>query len=112
MIITEESIKLLSKAEAEVYSHCVGLAIYLGEERRDCRFSIKELARRMTDPRRCDMVNLRILGRYLKGTPRMARMTKFNQESSIEGARLPLKHSQIVILGEHQEWIDDLLIAP
>ncbi len=75
LIVSEDSIELLSKAEADTYSHCVGLAIYLGEERRDCRFSIKELARRMTDPRKCDMANLRILGRHLKGTPRMARVT-------------------------------------
>jgi hypothetical protein len=68
--------------------NCVGKGIYLGIERRDIRWAVKELARRMTDHRRCDFMNLKVFSRYLKGTPYMARMIRLNEASRAPSAAL------------------------
>ena len=58
----------LSAAERETYASCVGSAIYLSQDRSDIKFAVKELAKRVRNPRLCDWQNLETLGRYLKGT--------------------------------------------
>ena len=60
--------KPLSQGEKETYASCGGSAIYLSQDRPDIKFSVKELAKHNRKPRECDMQNLKVLGRYLKGT--------------------------------------------
>ena len=60
--------KPLSQGERELYASCAGSAIYLSQDRPDIKFSVKELAKHNRKPRECDMQNLKVLGRYLKGT--------------------------------------------
>ena len=48
------------------YRSCVGLAMYIAQDRPDCKHSAKELARHIQKPRECDAVNLRILAQDLK----------------------------------------------
>ena len=60
--------QLLNEEDKALYASCVGSAIYLSQDRADIKFSVKELARRIREPRVCDMQNLKILGRYLQGT--------------------------------------------
>ena len=72
--------KLLEGKEKDNYASCVGSAIYLSEDRADIKFSVKELAKRIRDPRVCDMQNLKVLGRYLKGTANYGHVTKVSTE--------------------------------
>ena len=53
----------LSAAERETYASCVGSAIYLSQDRSDIKFAVKELAKRIQNPRLCDWQNLETLGR-------------------------------------------------
>ena len=59
--------KLLGEGDKAVYASCVGSAIYLSQDRADIKYSVKELAKRIREPRACDMQNLKTLGRYLQG---------------------------------------------
>ena len=68
--------KLLSLEEKEKFASCVGSAIYLSQDRPDIKFSVKELAKRIREPRECDYQNLKTLGRYLKGTQEYGHVTK------------------------------------
>ena len=68
--------KLLDEKQKAIFASCVGSAIYLSQDRPDIKFSVKELAKRIREPRECDMINLKVLGRYLKGTVTYGRVTK------------------------------------
>ncbi len=50
------------------YRRCVGIALYLSTDREDIAYPVKELARRLRDPKAADLMALKRLGRYLKGT--------------------------------------------
>ena len=76
--------KLLVGKEKENYASCVGSAIYLSQDRADIKFSVKELAKQIRDPRVCDMQNLKVLGRYLKGTVDYGHVTKVLSEFTEE----------------------------
>ena len=67
--------KPLSQGEKETYASCVGSAIYLSQDRPDIKFSVKELAKHIREPRKCDMQDLKVLG-YLKGTQEYGHVTK------------------------------------
>ena len=82
--VNENTEKPLSESEKKVYQSCVGSAIYLSQDRIDIKFS-----RRMKEPRYCDMANLKILGRYLKGTKHLGHIAKIESMSSDE-RELPL----------------------
>jgi hypothetical protein len=84
-------LKLVEGEKKDFYAACVGKGIYLGVERRDIRWSIEELARRMTDSRECDFSNLKQLARYLKGTPNVGRTVRLNAASRVPGAALTLE---------------------
>jgi hypothetical protein len=88
LTVTPESLTLFKGPQKDLYVNCVGKGIYLGIERRDIRWAVKELARRVTDPRRCDFMNLKVFGRYLKGTPYMARMILLNEAFRAPSAAL------------------------
>ena len=68
--------KLLDEKQKAIFASCVGSAIYLSQDRPDIKFSVKELAKRIREPRECDMINLKVLGRYLKGTMDYGHVTK------------------------------------
>ena len=66
---------LLNEQDKALFASCVGSAIYLSQDRADIKYSVKELARRIREPRVCDMQNLKILGRYLQGTKDMGHVS-------------------------------------
>ncbi|CAL1137871.1 unnamed protein product [Cladocopium goreaui] len=51
----------------------------LKDDRPDIKFSTKELAKRIREPRECDMANLKVLGRYLRGTTNYGHVTKLTE---------------------------------
>ena len=71
--------KLLDEKQKAIYASCVGSAIYLSQDRPDIKFSTKELAKRIREPRECDMANLKVLGRYLRGTTNYGHVTKLTE---------------------------------
>ncbi|CAE7502814.1 RE1 [Symbiodinium sp. CCMP2456] len=72
--------KLLEGKAKEVYASCVGSATYLSQDRPDIKFACKELAKRIREPRECDMQNLKVLGRYLRGTMHVGHVTKLDEQ--------------------------------
>ena len=56
---------------ATKYRALVARGNYLSQDRSDIRFAVKELARRMSKPRKTDMKGLIHLGKYLLGRPRV-----------------------------------------
>ena len=57
------------------YRSAVGSGIYLSADRRDIAYSVKELARHMAAPRRCDWQSAQVLARYLQAYPEYVRVT-------------------------------------
>ena len=49
-------------------------AIYLSADRRDIQYATKELARRMSSPRQCDMLAAKTLAAYLQSHPHIVRL--------------------------------------
>ena len=89
--LSVSSEELLDEKEKKVYQSCVGSAIYLSQDRIDVKFAVKELARRMKEPRKANMANLKVLGRYLKGTKDLGHVTKLEGVEGPAGEReLPL----------------------
>ncbi|CAE7209052.1 lgrA, partial [Symbiodinium natans] len=72
--------KLLEGRAKEIYASCVGSATYLSQDRPDIKFACKELAKRIRNPRECDMQNLKTLGRYLRGTMHVGHVTKMSKD--------------------------------
>ena len=54
-----------------VYRSVVARGNFLAQDRPDIRFAVKELCRRMSNPREHDWGSLKRLARYLKGKPRL-----------------------------------------
>ncbi|CAE6971006.1 RE2 [Symbiodinium sp. CCMP2592] len=63
------------------FRSAVGSAIYLSADRRDIQFAVKELARRMQNPRICDWLAAETLARYLRATPRFGRVVVLDPAS-------------------------------
>ena len=61
----------LSAPEASLYRAVVARANYISQDRPDLQYAVKELCRRISDPREASMMKLKRLGRYLKGQPRV-----------------------------------------
>ena len=61
----------LSEEDARAYRSAVGSAIYLSADRREIQLATKELARRMSNPRECDLKAAKILAAYLNRHPEM-----------------------------------------
>ena len=80
---------LLNETDKVTYASCVGSAIYLSQDRPDIKFSVKELAKRIREPRECDMMNLKVLGRYLRGTAGYGHVTKIDDGVDIRNG-IPL----------------------
>ena len=82
--------KLLEGRVKEIYASCVGSATYLSQDRPDIKFACKELAKRIRNPRECDMQNLKTLGRYLRGTMHVGHVTKMSEDFE-PAAGIPLQ---------------------
>ena len=80
---------LLNEKDKATYASCVGSGIYLAQDRPDIKFSVKELARRIREPRQCDYNNLKTLGRYLVGTKDCGHITKISEDLDTKKA-IPL----------------------
>ena len=76
---TPGNMEPLSPTEKETYASCVGSGIYLSQDRADVKFAVKELARRLHAPRRCDFQNLKVFARYLAGTRNYGHVSKLVQ---------------------------------
>ena len=62
----------LDKKEAKEYRRAAARINYLAQDRADLAFAAKEVSRAMSDPNKGDVVRLKRVLRYLKGTPRIA----------------------------------------
>ncbi|CAE7832753.1 RE2 [Symbiodinium sp. CCMP2592] len=71
----------LSAGDAARFRSAAGSAIYLSADRRDIQFAVKELARRMQNPRVCDWLAAETLARYLRATPRFGRVVVLDPAS-------------------------------
>ena len=71
----------LEAGDAARYRSAVGSGIYLSADRRDIQYAVKELARHMATPRRCDMNQAMMLGRYLQQRPSLVRVTTLDPEA-------------------------------
>ena len=91
LICTEQSLALVTDGRKELYATCVEKGIYVGVDRCDLRWAIKDLARRMTEPRECDIVNLKMFRRCLKRSPHVGWITKLNTASGAPSAALTLE---------------------
>jgi hypothetical protein len=78
-----DELRELPPPEASKYRGLVARANYLGQDRSDIKFSVKELSRRMAKPRYRDVENLKRLARYLIGRPRM--ITLFGRQDKPAG---------------------------
>ena len=67
----EDKDKKLDAEHASKYRALVARCNYLSPDRPDISYSVKELARHMSDPSVGNWAQLKRLGRYLKGKPRM-----------------------------------------
>ena len=67
--------KPLKRTTPRKVQSTVGSGIYLSADRRDIEYAVKELARHMATPRRCDMNRAIMLGGYLQHSPSLVRVT-------------------------------------
>ena len=63
---TDDDEQLLTEAETTTYRSAVGSMIFLAGDREDLMYSVKQLAKRLQQPRRCDWVLLKRAAKYLK----------------------------------------------
>ena len=87
-------------------------ANYLGQDRPDIQFAVKEICRGMLNPSKADLRKLRRLGRYLVGTPRVSATFKFQRrcrevwgysDSDWAGCRVTGKSTSggVIMIGSH-----------
>ena len=76
---------LLNEKDKATYV-CVGSGIFLAQDRPDIKYSVKELARRIREPRQSDFNNLKTLGRYLAGTKDCGHITQISEDLNIKDA--------------------------
>jgi hypothetical protein len=78
-----DELRELPPQEASKFRGLVARANYLGQDRSDIKFPVKEVSRRMPKPRYRDVENLKRLAWYLIGKPRM--VTIFGKQDKPEG---------------------------
>ena len=69
--LTDDDVRELKPEGATLYRAIVARGNYLSIDRTDIRFAVKELARRMSKPRKIDFKQLIHFGRYSKGKMRV-----------------------------------------
>ena len=74
----------LGEADAKLYRSAVGSAIYLSLDRREIQYAVKEAARHMSQPRKCDMQAVKTLAAYLQSHPHVGRITTCDPDCSSE----------------------------
>ena len=62
---------MLGKEEATHYRASTARGLYLSQDRTDIGYAVKELSRRMANPRKMAQEKLKRLARYLVGRERM-----------------------------------------
>ena len=73
----------MSSREAALFRATAARANYLALDRPDISFATKELCRRMSAPRRCDLPALARVVRYLAAEPRIADMYAWQPRTSL-----------------------------
>eukprot|EP00971_Amphidinium_carterae_P313618 6233283-Amphidinium_carterae.1 len=61
----------LDLGEVKVYRSAVGSLLYMASDREDIQWEVSKLARRLKEPRGCDLKLLKRVARYLQGTREM-----------------------------------------
>ena len=79
----EEEEEELKPEEVRWFRAGAARANYLGMDRPEIAFATKELCRRMTAPRKCDMRALGRVARYLKGAPRLVYTFPWQEHASL-----------------------------
>ena len=74
----------LGEADAKLYRSAVGSAIYLSLDRREIQYAVKEAARHMSQPRKCDMQAVKTLAANLQSHPHVGRVTTCDHNCSSE----------------------------
>ena len=72
----------LKPDEARMYRGMVARANYLGEDRSDIQYAVKELSRNMSQPRENDWANLKRLARYLVNRTRVVQKFEYQEKPS------------------------------
>ena len=67
----------LGPGEASWYRAMIARANYLAQDRMDLQYTTKELSRKMSSPTDSDWIDLKRLGRYLLGKPRVVTEWKY-----------------------------------
>eukprot|EP00969_Alexandrium_andersonii_P031840 1391306-Alexandrium_andersonii.AAC.1 len=62
--VPEEEKMELDAEQATLCRQCVGSLIYASEDRVDIKYAVKQLAKKLSKPRLCDMGGLKQLARY------------------------------------------------
>lgn len=72
----------LTKEEVVKYRSCVARGNYMAQDRSDVQYAVKELCRKMSDPKKEDWDKLKRLARYLVDKPRSR--LKFNYQRQVK----------------------------
>ena len=64
-------------AKSKSYRGLVALANFVAQDRADIGFAAKEVSKFMSDPAECDILPLKILGRYLTENPRCINLMRW-----------------------------------
>lgn len=72
----------LGDKEATMHRAITANALYLSQDRADIQYAVKELSRRMSKPDRADWDNLKRLGRYLVGRPRIVTLFGYQEANN------------------------------
>ena len=88
-----EDERLLSKHEATIYRAMVARAKYLAQDRADIGFTVKELCRHMSAPRKADQETLKRLGRYLPGKARVVSLFEYQEQPDTFEAVVDTDHA-------------------
>ena len=75
---------LTDQGEVTAYRGISARGLYLSADRPELRFAVKELSRRMAKPTRGDLKELKRLGRYLRGRPRLVQTFRLQGEAAGE----------------------------
>ena len=67
----EDAGELLGREEARKYRGMTARGLYMSQDRSDVGYAVKELSRRMGEPREGDLEKMKRLARYLVGRERM-----------------------------------------
>eukprot|EP00969_Alexandrium_andersonii_P085970 3790374-Alexandrium_andersonii.AAC.1 len=79
--VSEEEKMELDAEQATLYRQCVGSLVYASEDRVDIKHAVKQLAKKLSKPRLCDMGGLKRLARYCWRTQDWVRSNSVTEEA-------------------------------